>query len=445
MNFEQKVAKKAKIINHGYFSLFPSLPLLASVPVVFFFLLMFPLCVRAEVASVEVRVPEVKAWVGQRVAFFVELRAAGSFAGTAGFDMPQLPGTLVMKIGNPVVSSQDIEGESWFVQAHEFALFSQKAGLLEVPSFSVRFASREGFTGPASDVEAQAPGWKVEIQRPPGSDNIGFLITTESLNISETWDPQPGPAQVGAMFKRTIVQRAPQISGMALAPAPTGAPEGIRVYPGDAETKDQLERGDFLGERRETITYLLQKPGSLVLPALTYVWWNPKTEKLESKTLPAVTFEVAPAPAEATTGTAAAARGAWLWLLSAAFFVGFGAWQGRHLAGWGRRVWKTLNPPDRVAARKLLRACRHHDAVAAESAWIAWRNTRDASFQPGAELHSAVLGLQRHLFGRPPAVSWQGDELARVFGENVATAKALSSREPASALPLLNPQRGAYL
>jgi hypothetical protein len=388
---------------------------------------------------VAVRVPEVKAWVGQRVPFFVELLAPGSFAGTAGFDLPQVPGSLVMKIGNPVVSSREIEGRSWFVQTHEFALFSQKAGLLEVPAFSVRFASREGFTGPASDVEAQAPGWKVEIQRPPGSDNIGFLITTESLDVTETWDPQPGSAQVGAMFKRHIVQRAPQISGMALAPAPTTAPDGVRVYPGDAETKDQLERGDFLGERRETITYLLQKPGSLVLPALTYVWWNPKTETLQSKTLPAVTFEVAPAPDAATTGNAGSARRGWRWLLGVALVAGLGAWQWRRLAGWGRRVWKTLNPPDRVAARKLLRACRYNDATAAETAWIGWRNTQDADFQPGPELHSAVLGLQRHLFGPRPAVSWRGDELARAFGEALAAAKGHSSRGHASTLPLLNP------
>ncbi len=97
-----------------------------------------------------------------------------------------------MKVGNLVVSSQDIDGRSKFVQNHEFALFSQKTGLLEVPAISVRFAGREGFTGPAVDVQAQVPGWKVEIRRPPG---------------------------------------------------------GIDVYPGSARTHDQFERGDFLGER----------------------------------------------------------------------------------------------------------------------------------------------------------------------------------------------------
>ena len=384
------------------------------------------------------RPPEEKAWIGQRVPFFVELRARGSFSGTASFDLPQLPGTLLIKIGNPVVSSQDLEGESWFVQTHEFALFSQRPGVLDVPPIPVRFAHRDGFTGPATDVQAQSPGFTVEMQRPPGSEQIGFLITTESLDVTETWDPAPGPAEVGAVFKRTIIQRAPQLPGMALAPAPTTAPDGIRVYPGEAATNDKLERGDFLGERRETITYLMQKPGTLAVPGLNFVWWNPKTEALQSKTLPAVTFEIAPPPAAAAAKEAAATHEVWLWLLAAAFVVALLMWQRRRLAEWGTHFWKTLNPPDRVAARKLLRACREHDPASAASAWVAWRNTQALSFQPPPELRATVLEMQRFLFGPATTQSWRGGDLAQAFTESVATTKSPLTHEPASALPYLN-------
>jgi hypothetical protein len=393
----------------------------------------------AAVAPVAVRVPDATAWIGQRVPFFIELRALGPFAGTASFDLPHLAGTVLMKVGNPVVGSHDLDGESWFVQTHEFALFSQKPGPLEVPAIAVRFGSRDGFSGPATDVQAEAPGWTVDIKRPPGSDTIGFLITTPSLDVTETWAPQPGPARVGAMFTRTIVQRAAQVTGMALAPAPSAAPDGIRVYPGPAETTDRLERGEFLGERRETITYLLTQPGSRALPALTYVWWNPTTQRLQSTTLPAVTFDVAPAPATRPVEASVATRRAWPWLLAVAVAVSGGAWQRRRLARWGKRGVNALNPPDRAAARQLRRACRRHDAAAAQTAWDAWRRTQDARFQPGPALHSAVLGLQRHRFGPAPAGTWQGDDLARAFDEHLAAANAPSSRDPAPVLPELNP------
>ncbi len=402
-------------------------------------LLLFSVSALAEVAPVTARMAAPKAWMGQRATLYVELRAPGSFVGTANFELPEIPGTLLMRIGNPVVSSQDIEGASWFVQTHEFALFSQKAGVLEVPAFPVTFSRQEGFVGPATEVKAKTPTATIEIQRPPGSEQIGFLVTTEALDVSEKWDQAPGPSQVGAMFKRTIVQRASNLPGMTLAPAPTTAPDGIKVYPGNAETKDKLERGDFLGERRETITYLLQKSGTLSLPALTYVWWNPKTQTLESKTLPAVTFEVAAPPAAPAPAATVATGRVWPWLLVTAGVVGLGVWQRRRFAGWATRCWRKLNPPDRVAARQLLRACRRNDATAAATAWNAWQDTQAAGFQPGPELRAAVCGLQRQLFGPASAAPWHGDDLARAFNKNPSAAKKPFSHKPASALPELNP------
>ena len=398
------------------------------------------LAAQAEVAPVTVRMAAPNVWVGQRATMFVELRAPGSFEGTADFELPQIPGTLLMKVGNPVVSSGDIEGASWFVQTHELALFSQKAGVLEVPAFPVTFSHHEGFVGPVTEVKTRTSAATIEIRRPPGSERIGFLVTTESLDISESWDRAPGASEVGAMFKRTIIQRAPNLPGMALAPAPTTAPEGIKVYVGHAETKDELERGDFLGERRETITYLLQQSGTLSLPALTYVWWNPETQTLDSRTLPAVTFEVAAPPAAPLPAATAAARRTWPWLLITALVAGLSVWQRHRCSRWAIRGWKSFNPPERVAARQLLRACRRNEAAPAATAWNAWRETQGPGFQPGPELLAAVLGLQRQLFGAVPAAPWRGDDLVHAFKETLAAEKASFSPTAASALPELNPR-----
>ncbi len=399
---------------------------------------MLAIAARAEVEPVVVRIPEARAWIGQHVPFYVELRAPGSFVGTASFDLPQIPGVLLIKIGNPVVGSQAIAGESWFVQTHEFALFSQKSGLLELPAFPVRFARREGFVGPAKDVEAQAPGVKIEIRRPPGTEPLGFLVTAESMDVAESWTPAPGPSHVGALFRRTIVQRAPNVPGMALAPAPATAPAGIRIYPAAAQTSDRLERGDFVGERRETIDYLLQKPGTFTLPALAYVWWNPKTERLESKTLPGVTFDAAPAPAALAAGKQPATHRAWPWLAAAALIAGGAIRHARRLCQWGSQCGRWLNPPHRVAARKLLRACRRNDPAAAQSAWNTWRNMQNPRFQPSPDLNTAVLGLHRCLFGPAPGAEWQGGDLAGAFARNLA-ARTHSVRKPLPPLPYLNP------
>lgn len=390
---------------------------------------------KGDQAPAVISAPETKAWVGQRLPFFIELHTRGSFDGSPTFSIPQIPGTVILKVGNPVVSSRQIDGQDWFTQRHEFALFSQRDGALEIPAIPIRFSSRDGFTGPVTDIDARSEALTLTIQRPPGSEDIGFLITTDSLEITESWEPEPASAEVGSVFKRTITQRAAEMTGMALAPAPSRAPEGTRLYPGRAEVTDKTERGDFLGERRETITYLVEKPGTMTLPEITFSWWNPTTKTIESKTLPAVIFDV-PAPPAAASSSNPTSQRLWPWLLAIAL-IAIAAWQWKNLAAWALRAWKALNPPHRVAARKLLRACRANDAAQASAAWSAWSDTRPAGYQPPPDLQLAVLAMQRHRFGPAPASAWQGADLARAFQQQ-AIAYSTSQRE-ASPLPPLNP------
>ena len=399
----------------------------------------------ADVESVVVLADQKEAWFGERVSFFVELRSSGSFAGAASFDLPQLPGVMVMKIGNPVVGSQQLEGADWFIQTHEFALFSQRSGTLRVPTFPVRFAEREGFTGPAVDIQAKCPAFEIDNQRPPGSEQVSFLVTTESLNIAEVWEPTPAKSEVGAIYKRTITQRAEKLPGMALAAIPDSVPAGVRVYTGDVTTNDKLERGDFFCERKETVTYLLQKSDTVILPELKYVWRNPRTKTLESKTLPAVTFEVTAPPIDQTAVTENKVRG-WLWPMVLFVIVGSAAatlitFQWQQIAGMLRQCLAKLNPPEQIAARKLLRACRTHNLAEASAAWLQWRSLQDTWFVPEARLNASVVAMQKLIFGPATTYTWNGDKLAEAFSSQQHAKKHDRQILHDAALPWLNPEK----
>jgi hypothetical protein len=392
----------------------------------------------APVEPVSVQVPEAKAYTGQRLPFFVELRSKGSFGGATSFTPPEVPGTVIVKVGNPVVSSEQIEGESWFVQSHEFALFSQVDGSVEVPEFPVHFGTREGFSGPVTEVDAKVPAIWVKIERPPRTDPNRFLVTTESLFVDEKWDPQPGGnVETGAVFKRTITQSAKNMTGMALAPAPTRAPEGIRVYTGDAQVTDQTERGEFSGQRMETITYLVQQPGSYTLPAIRYDWWNPSTQQLQSKTLPGVAFTAtAPpgsgAPQASKTGSSVQL----VWLLLPLGLIIFAWFYRREIAGTLSRLHDQIDPPERRAARAFRQACHRNDAAAAAHAWVKWERLQ-SDFRPSDELQARLIELQRHLYGAESSTqSWKGAALASAFQRR---SVELPEHHSLASLPPLNP------
>ena len=402
-----------------------------------FCILILPKIISAEVQPTTVRLPESSAWVGERLRLFVDLRANGSFDGAASFSIPEIPRTLLIKIGNPIVSSEEIEGESWFVQTHEFALFSQQSGIVTIPEFQVRFSHRTGFTGPVEDKQGIVPATTVEIRRPEGSDENAFLVTTSSLKITETWDALPDRTQPGAIFRRTISQQADQITGMALAPPSLSTPAGVRAYANHPEVVDRTERGNFVGNRSDTITYIMQQPGTWKIPAVTYVWWDPDKELFGSQTLPEVIFNVSNPPQSASNHQDKNTKNRtliWLILLFSGFVA---ASRYRSIGNWLRHQWRSWNPPDRLAARKLLKACHDNDASVAESAWNEWRLTQSVGFQPNHQLADTVLEMQRQRYGPNDQRDWKGQPLATAFRDQLHELRKTIARNDHQ-LPALN-------
>ncbi len=392
------------------------------------------LLLRAEEAPVSISVPEKSGWIGQRLSFYVELYSEGAFRGPTSFILPQVQGLVIVKVGDPMVSSRPINGETWFVQSHEFALFSQKEGTIQLPGFPARFGTSQGFTGQGSEIRAEVPGFQVKVTRPPGTDPDQFLVTTTALSLSEQWNPHPGKeVKTGDVFKRTITQNAEEMTGMALAPAPLRVPDGIRVYPGEASVTDETERGAFSGQRVDTLTYLVERPGSYTLPAIRYDWWNPKTHKLESKTLLATTFTAvgSVAPAASTSK-----RESVILPIAALILGGWALWAFRQpILARLSRIRDTIDPPHNRTARALVAACRRNDAPTAERMLLQWQ-TEEPGFSPDAELRQRIAELQRHLYGPQTAdLSWKGAPLARAFRHRPRPSPETVS----PALPPLNP------
>lgn len=383
------------------------------------------LCVRAaaEVQPAVLNMPESEIWTGQRLRFFVELRSRGSFSGAASFSLPRIPKTVILKVSNPVVSSKDIEGESWFIQQHEFALFSQANGRLQIPEFEVRFGRRDGFTGPVLDVKALIPAAEVTIKRPPSSEQFGFLITCNSIEISEVWEPSPGPAKLGAVFTRTISQKAVGMTGMALMPPPISADDGIRVYPEPEQIRDNTNRGDFTGERVDKMVYLMREPGTRTLPAITYAWWDPSSKKIFTKTLPAVTFEVAAPPTSATsTASSESPEAKLVWLFGIAAMLVVVVWQRSRLTGIVTRLIKIIWNPERNASRMLRWACCRSDAASANAAWLQWRSLQGSELESYPGLKTAVNELQATIYRNDSDDHWNGESLGRAFKQQLAMA-----------------------
>jgi BatD DUF11 like domain len=239
-------------------------------------------------------------WVGQRVTLVVELLAPGIFAGSPSFDLPDPQGILIVPpAGSPTLSSETIDGVSYTVQRHELSVFPHRAGELTIPAFTVRIHfKRQPLDKDAASAALTTAPIKLSVQSPPGMDGRDGIISARDLTATETWKPEPASCKAGDAFIRTITWSAPDIPAMAFPPFPAGRVEGLGIYPRAPEVHDQTDRGQLRGERQDTITYVCERPGRFVIPAVRFTWFD-----MESKTAKVIEF---PARAFAVTGPTSA-------------------------------------------------------------------------------------------------------------------------------------------
>jgi hypothetical protein len=395
--------------------------------------------------------------VGEHVTIIVELLTVTTFASAPAFEFPKIPGALLMKPEErPVLGTEEIDGESYTVQRHELALFVMRPGVAQIPPFIVRFESPPRFGEKPVEHRLTTPALQVEARMPPGAEDLPGLIAARELRVDQTWHPQPQKARVGDAFTRTVTLTAPDVPGMVFPPLPLDKADGLAVYTKPPAVQDQVERGELTGQRVETVTYLCERPGQFILPALVIPWWDLKNQQLMRVTLPEVTLEVEPGPVQSTDATAPAEETpgrAWLWwtlgsvlLLVAAMAV---LWHKRRalLDAWGRRHVRHQASEAGLFAQ-LLDACRANNAKAAYNALLRWLDARQhgpetATIEaflvshPDTDLRRQVEMLQDSILGR--ATSWNGvtlaDALRRVRRQRTDGNTAVGSGR----LPPLNP------
>jgi len=381
-----------------------------------------------------------KAWMGQRVRFVVTLYSPGPFTGTPVFQIPELGDTVISKDGSPVVGSESIGGDSWITQRHEFNLYTQKTGTIQVPEFQVSFESKDDFLGDAKPRKGETEPFEFVSARPPGTDELPFVVSSSTLEVEESWsNDDEEELEAGEVVTRSIVRTATDTSAMFLDPFAAGQIDGVRVYVSDPSVEEVSERGVSKVSRTDVIRYQFAKGGHYEFPPITYSWWDPEGEKVRTVTLEGRSFtaKAPPVPPEPTDwkrvawlaalvalGVAASARWAWPWLMSL-----YRSWHERYHA------------PLAVASRSLRTTCRAGDASGAFVALMAWKHAAGIEGDFVDPLAAPAAALSARLYaGESAQDSWEGRELLAAFRQVEADHRRRQRGvNHQQALPPLNP------
>ncbi len=409
--------------------------------------------------------------LGQKIAFHVDLLSATFFAGTPKFDLPHLSGVVLMKVDErPVVSTEQIAGDTYSVQRHQFVLFPQRPGTLTVPSLQVQFSVAAAFGKAPVEQTLTTDAFTLEVSTPPGTEGIAMLISTTELSVENQWSPRLGADNtakltVGDALTRQMTVRAADIPGMAFPSIPFPPQTGLGVYPKPPVVEDAMQRGEFTGQRVETVTYICEQPGTYTLPALTIPWFDVDDEQLKKVTLPAVTLEVAANPSiradaplldgsqqRLPTRSPWGARVVTSIVLAAAALC----WRFRRLLTARLHVWRDHRSENEAAYfARVKTACQSHDPTMTYNALLRWldrpHNGNDAVTveqfvhrTADDELRDQVARLEWFAFG-PASIqhdAWSGlplyTSLVRARKRAIQD-NGRSSPNKHGALPPLNP------
>jgi len=359
---------------------------------------------------------------------------------------PELPGfqvrnAVTRQLPNVNLSEQQ-NSTSYAGVRFEFAIYPQEPGSYAVAdqTLTVRYAAEPPATREAT---IALPLVQFEAFIPDAAAALDPFLAAAALSLEQTVQRSSDQLKAGDAVTRVITVKAEGTPAMLLPPAAFPAVEGLSVYPAQPSLQDKTSRsGELSSSRVDSATYMLERPGDYVLPAVDITWWNVSKQKVEHAHADAVALKVTGNAARGAVPTDSGGR-RWRWdrLLD---FVG-DHWLGAIVAALVLAAlgWFTPRMAHKVAAvyrrrraaylqseawsfGQLRRASRRRDAGAVYFALLDWLQ-RFAPVAPRHTIQSLTAAA------RDPALDHEIDAIERALfapdhGETVWSPRRLLRR-----------------
>lgn len=376
---------------------------------------------------------------------------------------PSLTGADIVQIGKDQESEDIINGKRYRIIERTYAITPEQSGELTLnsPLFSgevmVQSRRRSGFLSFGETKPVNILGKKLSLNVRPIPDSYATganWLPSELLTLHQEWQPNNSEFKVGEPITRTITLTA---SGLAKAQLPKiimTAPEGLKVYPDQAELHSNLSKERLVSQKKQNFALVASHAGEYVLPKISIAWWNTVTNKYQQAVLPEQTITVLPnpdssrvarisepntskdinapfmqnKPVSANEQTIIIKQNSTLqWLFLTLWLLTALAWLA-HVIYLRRRPSNQTNAsqtPVKNSYLAIMAACKQNNAEQVLSLLVPWIN----SLQPqgsaeiatlsealicvdNEEFTCAVDDVQRHLYGKNPTKkTWLGKSL----------------------------------
>lgn len=233
------------------------------------------------------------AYIGQPIELKVSVFTTTWF--TKGIDVGniQIDGGLTVYFRS-VSTSQMINNKRYSGVEFYYNLFPTQEGVLEIPSLNIYVESPQDgdYKGVGRTIRTKAK--KIIVNSIPlGYSHVNWLVAS-SLAVREKWSAPLENIKVGDVVQRTISRSVGSTLSEFIPSSFWDSIPGISIYPKRPLVNTEKSKTGVSASRSETVNYLFEKEGEVIIPKMEYMYWNLRTKRIYLKKVDSVVINVKP-------------------------------------------------------------------------------------------------------------------------------------------------------
>lgn len=243
----------------------------------------------------EVSLNKSSVFVGEPVEVKISVFTSTWF--TRGIDLGNIKVNGAFSVyARPVSTSVVREGQTYSGVQLIYNVFPYSEKDLVFPSLDIAVE-----TPPEGDYKGvrrviKSPEKRIRVKPiPAGFSEDAWLVTT-GLSISDNWQGDLRNVKVGDVLVRQITRIAQGTVSELIPPVQWDSIAGVSLYKTRGTVENNRSRTDISATRVESMRFLFEQEGEVVLPALVFNWYDPFQKQLFKRTLKEITIQVQPNP-----------------------------------------------------------------------------------------------------------------------------------------------------
>jgi hypothetical protein len=227
-------------------------------------------------------------YVNEQVIYTVKLYNSRRLL-DVNYQGPQVDDALLIPLGDGRLYQTAENGRIYSVEEQQYAIFPQKSGELKItpPSFNALI-----YDAIPEPIHIQAAASILQVKAAPINFRGKTWLPAKQVNLAEKYDQTSMSIEQGNTLRRTITLQAIGTPAQLLPSLTFASNDQFSVYSEKPIEKNRFSQFELIGTTTFNVTYLLNKPGKITLPAIQIPWFNSVTNKEEIATLPSLALDV---------------------------------------------------------------------------------------------------------------------------------------------------------